>query len=777
MDETTNSIPTSEPMEHEQPDGEHPNDKPLNHEDMDHQHMHHKHPQQTDHASMEHPHASDQPVEEEGNEHANMEHQHAHHADHTDRVNHASQEHAESSLPGQHDHEHMEHGKMGGVSGPPGAHSGHEDHGDHHAMMVEDFRKRFFVSLVLMVPILLLSPMIQMFIEVDWSFQGDKYILFGLSTILFFYGGWPFLTGAVDEFKKKSPAMMMLIALAIIVAYIYSSATVFWLEGDDFFWELATLIVIMLLGHWIEMKSVVGASKALEELVKLMPETAHLIAADGSTTDVPVENLKAGDRVLVKPGEKVPIDGRVYEGSSSVNESMLTGESVPVEKSSGDEVVGGSINGEGVLKFDVTRTGDETFLSQVIKLVRDAQASKSNTERLADLAARWLFFIAVIAGTITFIVWMLVSKDLSLAVEHAVTVIIISCPHALGLAIPLVTAVSTNIGARKGLLIRNRTAFEEARKVNAIVFDKTGTLTEGAFGITDVRPVAVSEEELLTIAYSVELNSEHPIALGIVEEAEKRGLARLDVTDYQNITGQGLQAKVNGREIRIVSPGLVREAGIAFDEADYENLAGQGKTVVFVLDGKTLLGYIALSDIVRESSIEAVEKLKEMGVESIMLTGDNQKVANYVAEILNIDKVYAEVLPQDKVSIIEELQKQGKVVAMTGDGVNDAPSLAKSDLGIAIGAGTDVAIETADVILVRSNPLDVLSILKLSRATYRKMVQNLFWAVIYNVIAIPLAAGVLVNQGISIPPALAAVLMSLSTIIVAINARLLKIED
>ncbi len=777
MDETTNSIPTSEPMEHEQPDGEHPNDKPLNHEDMDHQHMHHKHPQQTDHASMEHPHASDQPVEEEGNEHANMEHQHAHHADHTDRVNHASQEHAESSLPGQHDHEHMEHGKMGGVSGPPGAHSGHEDHGDHHAMMVEDFRKRFFVSLVLMVPILLLSPMIQMFIGVDWSFQGDKYILFGLSTILFFYGGWPFLTGAVDEFKKKSPAMMMLIALAIIVAYIYSSATVFWLEGDDFFWELATLIVIMLLGHWIEMKSVVGASKALEELVKLMPETAHLIAADGSTTDVPVENLKAGDRVLVKPGEKVPIDGRVYEGSSSVNESMLTGESVPVEKSTGDEVVGGSINGEGVLKFDVTRTGDETFLSQVIKLVRDAQASKSNTERLADLAARWLFFIAVIAGTITFIVWMLVSKDLSLAVEHAVTVIIISCPHALGLAIPLVTAVSTNIGARKGLLIRNRTAFEEARKVNAIVFDKTGTLTEGAFGITDVRPVTVSEEELLTIAYSVELNSEHPIALGIVEEAEKRGLARLDVTDYQNITGQGLQAKVNGREIRIVSPGLVREAGIAFDEADYENLAGQGKTVVFVLDGKTLLGYIALSDIVRESSIEAVEKLKEMGVESIMLTGDNQKVANYVAEILNIDKVYAEVLPQDKVSIIEELQKQGKVVAMTGDGVNDAPSLAKSDLGIAIGAGTDVAIETADVILVRSNPLDVLSILKLSRATYRKMVQNLFWAVIYNVIAIPLAAGVLVNQGISIPPALAAVLMSLSTIIVAINARLLKTED
>jgi len=432
MDETTNSIPTSEPMEHKQPDEEHLNDKPLNHEAMDHQHMHREHQQQTNHASIEHHHASDQPVEEEGNEHANMDHQHAHHADHTDHVNHTSQQSEESNLPGQHDHEHMDHGKMGGGTGPLGTHSGHEDHGDHHAMMVEDFRKRFFVSLILMVPILLLSPMIQMFMGVDWSFQGDKYTLFGLSTILFFYGGWPFLTGAVDEFKRKSPAMMMLIALAIIVAYIYSSATVFWLEGDDFFWELATLIVIMLLGHWIEMKSVVGASKALEELVKLMPETAHLIAADGSTTDVPVENLKAGDRVLVKPGEKVPIDGRVYEGSSSVNESMLTGESVPVEKSTGDEIVGGSINGEGVLKFDVTRTGDETFLSQVIKLVRDAQASKSKTERLADLAARWLFFIAVIAGTITFIVWMLVSKDLSLAVERAVSVIIISCPTRWG---------------------------------------------------------------------------------------------------------------------------------------------------------------------------------------------------------------------------------------------------------------------------------------------------------------------------------------------------------
>ena len=643
-------------------------------------------------------------------------------------------------------------------------------------MMVADFKKRFFISLILMVPILALSPMIQSFMGVDWRFTGDAYILFALSTMIFLYGGKPFLTGAVDELKKKSPAMMMLIALAISVAYIYSSLTVFVIKGTGFFWELATLVVIMLLGHWIEMKSIMGASNALEELVKLMPETAHLIRDNGDTKDIPVKDLKEGDLVLVKPGEKVPIDGIIYEGSSSVNESMITGESLPVDKGNEDEIVGGAINGEGILKFKVNHVGDETFLSQIIKMVRDAQASKSSTQKLADIAAKWLFYIALTAGTVTFIVWMAISKDINFAIERAVTVMIITCPHALGLATPLVTSVSTSIGAKNGLLIRNRAAFENARKINALVFDKTGTMTKGEFGVTDICEVSVEQEELLQLAYAIELNSEHPIAKGIVNEGKKKQLNRLEIADYQSITGKGLKATVDGREISIVSPGYMRSENISFNDENYEKLAEEGKTVVFVLEGSKLLGYLALSDIIRDTAKEAVETLKAMHVESILLTGDNESVASYVGKRVGIDSVIAEVLPQEKASKIEALQAEGRIVGMTGDGVNDAPALARADLGIAIGAGTDVAIETADIILVKSNPLDVVNILKLSRATYRKMLQNLAWATGYNVVAMPLAAGVLYNQGIVISPAFGAVLMSLSTVIVAVNARLLKIN-
>lgn len=664
---------------------------------------------------------------------------------------------------------HEDHGDHEGHDGPGGHH-------DHHAMMVADFRRRFFISLILMVPILILSPMIQMFMGVDLRFSGDSYLLFALSTVLFFYGGKPFLAGAVDEFKKKSPAMMMLIALAITVAYVYSSLTVFVLPGGEFFWELATLIVIMLLGHWIEMKSVMGASNALNELVKLMPEEAHLIKDNGDTEDVSLNSLQTGDRILVKPSEKVPIDGQVYEGNSSVDESMITGESVPVDKGEGDEIIGGSINGDGILKFKVSRVGDDTFLSQVIKMVREAQESKSRSQRLADVAAKWLFYIALTSGIVTFTVWMVIGGDLHFAIVRAVTVVIISCPHALGLATPLVTAVSTSIGAKKGLLVRDRAAFENARNINAIVFDKTGTMTEGQFGVTDIHEIEVSKEELLAIAYSVELNSEHPIAKGIVNKGKEENVERMEVTDYQNLTGKGLEAKVNGRNIKIVSPGYMRAEKITFDDEHYERIAQEGKTVVFVLEDSKLLGFIGLSDIIRESAKEAVAILKNMGVESIMLTGDNQRVADYVGQRIGIDTVIAEVLPQEKATKIDELHKEGKVVAMTGDGVNDAPALAKADLGIAIGAGTDVAIETADVILVRSNPLDVVNILKLSRSTYRKMLQNLAWATGYNLLAIPLAAGVLYNQGIVISPAVGAVLMSLSTIIVAVNARLLKID-
>lgn len=682
------------------------------------------------------------------------ENKHSHHNHNHDNKKHSHDQHLDQSMT---------------------RHEENEGH-DHHQMMVDDFKKRFIISLILTIPILILSPMIQMFLNIELRFSGDSYLLFALSTILFIYGGKPFIKGAVEELKEKSPAMMTLIAMAITVAYIYSSLTVFVLEGSDFFWELATLIVIMLLGHWIEMKSVMGASKALSELIKLMPETAHVIDDNGDIKDTLVKELRTEDKVLIKPGEKVPIDGIVYEGQSSVDEAMITGESVPVEKGVDDDIIGGSINGEGILKFKVSRIGDETFLSQVIKLVKDAQASKSKTQRLADTAAKWLFYIAGSLGIVTFIVWLLVGASLDFAIERAVTVIIISCPHALGLAIPLVTAVTTSIAAKRGLLIRNRAAFENARKLNMIVFDKTGTLTKGEFGITDIEEVGISSEELLTIAYSIEINSEHPIAKGIVNEGKKKNLRKLDVKDYQNITGEGLKAKINERDIRIVSPGYMRNKGVAFDEDSYEKLAHQGKTVIFILEHMKLLGYIALTDIVRDEAKEAIRQLKEINVGSVMLTGDNQRVASYVGEKLGIDQVMAEVLPEAKADKIKSLQNDGYVVGMTGDGVNDAPSLAMADLGIAIGAGTDVAIETADVILVRSNPMDVVNILKLSKATYRKMIQNLIWATGYNIIALPLAAGIFYNQGIVISPALGAVLMSLSTIIVAINAKLIRID-
>ncbi len=661
------------------------------------------------------------------------------------------------------------------------AHDAHDDHDahehvGHHARMATDFRRRFFLSLFLMVPILVLSPMIQMFLAVNWRFPGDSYLLFGLSTALFLYGGWPFIKGSKDELAEKSPAMMTLISLAIVVAYLYSSLTVFFLEGSDFFWELATLLVIMLLGHWIEMRSVMGASRALDALVKLMPEEAHVIHEDGETMDMPVSSLQTGDQILVKPGEKIPIDGDIFAGRSTVNEAMITGEATPVEKLPGDEIVGGSINGEGILKFTVSKTGDETFVSQVIKLVREAQQSKSKTQRLADVAAKWLFYIAVSAGTITFITWMLATGELGFALERAVTVVIISCPHALGLAIPLVTAMSTGLGAEQGLLIRNRAAFENGRKTDAVIFDKTGTLTEGSFGVTDIAAIDRTEHELLEMVFAIESNSEHPIAKGIVAEGKKRGLKLKPVTDYQNLTGQGLKATIDGQEILIVSPGYLRTQQISFDETRLSELSAKGKTVIYILANRKLLGFIALSDIIRVNARPAIDALHAMGIDVYMVTGDNQRAAQAVASQLGLKHVMAEVLPHEKALKVDEIHHLGKFVAMTGDGVNDAPALARADLGIAIGAGTDVAIETADVILVKSNPQDVVNLIKLSRATYRKMVQNLVWATAYNLIAIPLAAGVLFNQGVVITPALGAVLMSMSTVIVAINARLLQVD-
>ncbi|WKY45159.1 copper-translocating P-type ATPase [Eubacteriaceae bacterium ES2] len=657
----------------------------------------------------------------------------------------------------------------------PGAHD-HHDHSDHHQMMAMDFKKRFYVSFIIMIPVLLLSPMIQSFVGVDWRFTGDQYMVAVLATFLYFYGGKPFLTGSIDEIRQKSPAMMTLVAMSITVSYIYSVLTVFVIEGNDFFWELATLIVIMLLGHWIEMKSVIGASKALDELAKLMPETAHLIIENEEVAEMMVSQLQKGDRVLIKPGEKIPVDGKVYEGLSFVNESMLTGESLPVEKKAEDEVIGGAINTDGVLKIVVQKTGDQMFLSQMIELVKDAQKNKSKTERLADQAAKWLFYIATVSGIVTFTVWMLASGDLNFSITRAVTVIVISCPHALGLAIPLVTAVTTSIAAQHGLLIRNRAAFENARNLTSVVFDKTGTLTEGAFEVTDLISEQVSEDELLAMAAALEINSEHPIAQGIVNEAKNRNLTLEPALNYQNITGQGLKAEVGQKEVKIVSPGFLEKIRIPFDQKKFQSLAAQGKTIVFVLMENDLAGMIALSDKMKSEAETAIHGLKSMGIETVLLTGDNQIVASQVGQALKIDQVIAEVLPEEKVNQISDLMIQGKKVAMTGDGVNDAPALAKADLGIAIGAGTDVAIEAADVILVKSNPNDVVSLIGLSKKTYQKMIQNLVWATAYNLITLPLAAGILYNQGILVSPALGALLMSLSTVIVAINARLIKFE-
>lgn len=648
----------------------------------------------------------------------------------------------------------------------------HEDR-SHHAHMIKDFKKRFWISLVITLPIVVLAPMIQDLVGYEFRFEGDRYVQFVLSSIIFFFGGWPFLKGLATELKKRAPGMMTLIALAISVAYFYSSAVVFGLGGKIFFWELASLIVIMLLGHWIEMKSVMGASNALQELAKMMPSTARRIDNEGDHQEVPIEDLQTEDIILVKPGEKVPADGIVIEGESHVNESMLTGESKPVSKQKEDQVIGGSINDNGTLKIKVKHTGKDSYLTKVIDMVKEAQKTKSKTQNLADKAAAWLFYIALGAGITTLIVWLSLGKDFEYALERMVTVMIISCPHALGLAVPLVVAISTAVSAKNGLLIRNRAAFENARKLTAIIFDKTGTLTKGEFGVTRFQSVSesISDNQLLQIAASVENNSEHPIAGGIVRKAKSEDLDFDEPQNFQNITGKGVKATLNGQEIQIVSPGMLKEKGM---ESPSNAFKTEDETVVFILMDDKLVGFIALADEIRPESKSAIQTLKDRGIKVLMATGDNKRVARSVSEQLSLDDFYAEVLPEDKQRIIKELQEKGEFVAMTGDGVNDAPALAQANVGIAVGSGTDVAAETADIVLVNSNPKDIVKLILFGTATYRKMMQNLWWAAGYNIVAVPLAAGVLAGVGIILSPAAGAVLMSLSTIIVAINAQLLK---
>ncbi len=683
----------------------------------------------------------------------------------------------------QHNHTTHEHHVQHAEHGSHAEHAYHEEHGEHeghaghahHAHMVEDFRRRFWISLILTLPVLVLSPMIQRWLGFEVTFPGDMWVLWLLSSVVFFYGGWPFLKGAVDEIRGRNPGMMTLIGLAITVAYVYSSIVVFGLPGKVFFWELVTLIDVMLLGHWIEMRSVLGASRALEELARFMPSEAHRLRPDGTIEDVPVEVLKPGDRVLVRPGEKIPADGIVVEGTSSVNEAMLTGESVPVVKKPGDEVIGGSVNGEGSLIIEVKKTGDESYLAQVIRLVQEAQASKSRTQDLANRAARWLTFIAISVGVLTLIIWLAMGKDFVFALERMVTVMVIACPHALGLAVPLVVAVSTSLSATHGLLIRNRQAFERARALQAVIFDKTGTLTEGSFGVTDVVVLdgTLSKEEALRLAAAVERHSEHPIAQAIAAAVDG---TLPEVKDFQAMPGKGVRARVEDREVAVVSPGYLKEQGIAMERPEVQELMETGKTTVFLLINGKPVAAIALADRIRPESREAVQALQRMGIQVMMLTGDHCRVAAWVARELNLADYFCEVLPHEKAEKVREVQHRGLTTAMVGDGVNDAPALAQADVGIAIGAGTDVAVETADVILVRNDPRDVATIIRLSRATYRKMVQNLWWAAGYNILAIPLAAGVLYNYGILLTPAAGALLMSLSTVIVAINARFLRMD-
>ena len=642
-----------------------------------------------------------------------------------------------------------------------------------HTRMISDFRKRFYVVLILTIPIMLLSSMIQHFIGVDWKFKGSSYILFVLSTIVFIYGGWPFLKGLVSEIKDKNPGMMTLIAFAISVAYSYSTATVFGLKGMDFYWELTTLILIMLLGHWIEMKSIAGASKGLELLVQLMPSDAHRVMGD-KIDDVKTDTLKEKDIILIKPGEKVAADGILSEGESYLNESMLTGESKPVKKINGDKVIAGSINGNGSIKIIVSHASKDSYLSQVIKLVDDAQKAKSKTQLLADKAAKWLTLIALFSGISTFLYWYSTGYNLDFAMARMVTVIVICCPHALGLAVPLVVARSTSLAAKNGLLIKNRTAFEDARKITTIVFDKTGTLTVGKFEVSKIVSLKkdITENELIRLSSALEQKSEHPIATGILQKAKSLSISVPGTENFNAITGKGVEATVEGKKILVVSPGYLKEKNIAIPDGFKAN---DTETVVFIIINNALTGYITLSDKIRRESAEAIATLKKEHIKSILLTGDNSKVAKSVSETLNMDSFIAEVLPDQKLEKIKELQGKGEFVAMTGDGVNDAPALAQADIGIAVGSGSDIAAETAGIVLVNSNPKDIVSLILFGKATHSKMIQNLIWATGYNVVALPLAAGVLYHWGILLSPAVGAALMAVSTVVVAVNASMLKV--
>lgn len=720
---------------------------------------------------MEHEHHGSHAPEDDGGEHASHQI--------TDTIGKPEQ----PAGHGGHDDAHAGHAMGHMAPADHSAHGGHEGHGTHradhtgHEIM---FRNRFWVCLALSVPVLLYSPMLQ-----EWFgftvpvFPGSQWIAPVLATIVFFYGGLPFLRMAVPELRNRQPGMMTLISLAISVAFIYSLAALVIDPEGGFFWELVTLIVIMLLGHWLEMRSVRQASGALNELAKLMPDTAERLGPDGSVEKVPVTALRAGDLVLVRPGASVPADGKVVDGESDVNEAMLTGESRPVKKQPGDSAIAGAINGSGSLRVRVTATGDHTALAGIMRLVEQAQQSKSRTQILADKAAGWLFYIALVAALLTAVIWTVAQGFDVEVVKRVATVLVIACPHALGLAIPLVVAISTSLAANNGILVRDRLALEEAREIDTVIFDKTGTLTKGNFGVVGMAVAgSVDADAALALAAAVEGDSEHIIARAIRQSAGEKGLGLPSIESFQAIKGRGVRALSNGRTVHVGGPRLLELLTLAPNEAlsrFADDAGSKGQTVVYLVDEGVVAAVFALADAIRPESKRAVQRLHELGIRVVMLTGDSQPVAAAVAAELGIDRYFAEVLPEHKDEQVAALQGEGHKVAMVGDGVNDAPALTRADVGIAIGSGTDVAIESAGIILVKSNPLDVVKVFELSKSSYRKMKENLVWAMGYNVVAIPLAAGVLYPTfGILLSPALGALFMSVSTIVVAINAQTLR---
>ncbi|HAX1234318.1 TPA: copper/silver-translocating P-type ATPase CopB [Enterococcus faecium] len=707
-------------------------------------------------------------------------------------VNKESTESHEKQMEMKHDHSQMDHSMHMGhnhgdiANSKQMDHSMHMDHehvGMDHSMHMGNFKQKFWLSLILAIPIILFSPMMGMEFPFQVTFPGSDWLVLILATILFIYGGQPFLSGAKMELKQKSPAMMTLIAMGITVAYIYSVYSFIanllnpHTHVMDFFWELATLIVIMLLGHWIEMNAVSNASNALQKLAELLPESVKRLTKDGKEETVSLKEVNEGDRLIVRSGDKMPTDGVILKGETIVDESAVTGESRGIKKQANDKVIGGSINGDGTIEIEVTGTGENGYLAKVMEMVRKAQGEKSKLESLSDKVAKWLFYVALIVGILAFIAWLFLT-DLPNALERMVTVFIIACPHALGLAIPLVVARSTSIAAKNGLLLKNRNALEQANDLDVIMLDKTGTLTEGKFTVTGVEVLddAFNKNEILQYLGALEANANHPLAVGIMNYLKEHEIKPYQAENLKNLSGVGLEATVKKQQVKIVNEKEVERLGLNVEQALLKPYQEQGNTISFLILENHLAAIVALGDVVKTEAKEFIRTLKERKITPVMLTGDNKNAAQAVADYLGIEEYYGGLLPDDKEAVVQKYLDQGKKVIMVGDGINDAPSLARASIGMAIGAGTDIAIDSADVVLTNSDPKDILHFLDLAKQTRKKMIQNLWWGAGYNILAIPLAAGILAPIGIILSPAVGAVLMSLSTVVVALNALTLKIK-